>query len=267
MSQLSQFLSSLFFYVPLLTITASILAIFFYNKKIGHKISCSYSLAVYQGRCDQIPYIIFTNHKDKTEIIYGVYYLTNSHLFSIWESNLLDKNTAPIILKPYESTLVKSDEVTRYFTKNNGFCSEVDIMEEEHKSIDRDLIYNAIYVSIPGKMIRCQISVKEGPYFFCKKNGYNQVYKEVGNVFHPLSPEKKYTIPKNAIYVISYDYNGSHEVGWIFENGWVEWQGYINLISDITSTNAAKITKDLQDNSPYYIRNICVSSQKIMRNK
>lgn len=268
MSQLSQTLSFLFFYAPLLTIIATILGLYFYNKKIGHKISCSYSISSNQGRCAQIPYIIFTNHKDKTEIIYGVYYLTNSCLFPIWESNFLDKGTAPIILKSYESILLKSDEVTSYFKNNkNGLSSGIDILEEEHKSIDRDLMYYAIYVSIPGKMIRCQISVKENPYLFCKRNGYNQVYTQTGNTFHPLSPEKRYTIPKDAIYTISYDYNGSHEIGWIFDNGGVEWQGYISVISDIASTNEEEIIKDLQDGSPYFVSNICVSSLKKYRNK
>lgn len=256
MSQFSQIISFLLSYAPYFALLATILTIYFNYKKLGHKIACDCAPTMAHGKTAEIYHVLLSNYKDKPETIFGIYYLTNNQLFPLWECDYVNTHVTPIILKPYESIVVNSHRVTQYYNDNYDF---VDINEENLKSYDRGVMYQAIYVATPGKMIRCRWLKKENPSLFCKKNGYVSVYPWAISTAHPLSPEKQYITPKEAKYVINYDFNGSHEIGWIYESGWMEWKGNFNLFSDIMHQSAVTITKFLQEHSPSFITNISVT--------
>lgn len=138
---------------PLITLSASIFTVFFAWKKIGNKVNVTYTVTSEGLSHTRINNIVFQNKKDKPLSIYRIV-----TVFEKKYSLEIYKNSFPLILKPYESISVVTDEFSHLSLGGDRYFPNFLDVE--------------IYIESDEKIIKCRSRPHETLGF-----NYRNIYK------------------------------------------------------------------------------------------
>lgn len=186
---------------PVVAIIASVFAVFFAWKKIGHKVNVTYDITLAGTSEARINNMVFQNKKDKPLSIYKI--------FAIFDKSYcleIHRCSPPLILKPYESIIIETEEYSYLSVGKDRYFPELWDAE--------------IYVELDDKIIKCRAKPHKTLAF-----GYMEISKKI-NRFNDVV----YT--DNVAYILVYAVNNIDKTAFLYDSGMIlhEWDFHFNGI-------------------------------------
>lgn len=186
---------------PVAAIFASFFAIFFAWRKIGYKVNVTYDITLAGTSEARINNMVFQNKKDKPLSIYKI--------FAVFDKNYcleVYKCSPPLILKPYESISVETEEYSYLSVGEDRYSPEFWDAE--------------IYVESDDKIIKCRAKPHKTLAF-----DYMKISKTI-NRFNDVV----YT--DNVAYILVYAINNVDKTAFLYDSGVIlhEWDFHFNGI-------------------------------------
>lgn len=186
---------------PVIAISASIFAVFFAWRKIGHKINVTYNITIGGSSDTRINNMVFQNKKDKPVSIYKI--------FAVFDKSYcleIHKCSPPFILKPYESISVETEEYSYLSVGEDRYSPKLWGAE--------------IYVESDDKIIKCKARPHKTLAF-----DYMKISKTI-NRFNDIV----YT--DNVAYILVYAVNNTDKTAFLYDSGIIlcEWDFHFNGI-------------------------------------
>lgn len=186
---------------PVIALSASIFTVFFAWRKIGDKINVTYTITSGGSSHTRINSIVFQNKKDKPLSIYKIVAVFDKNYYLA-----IHKCSPPLILKPYESINVETEEFSHLSVGEDRYFPEFWQAE--------------IYIESDDKIIKCNAK----PH---KTLAFN--YTEI------LKTTKKFNnIVYNdyVTYILVYSVNKIDKTAFLYDSGVIkhEWDFYYNRI-------------------------------------
>lgn len=186
---------------PVMALLASIFAIFFAFKRIGHKINVTYA-TTFGGLSDKrISNMVFQNKKDKPLSIYKIVAIFDkSYCLEI------HRCSPPLILKPYESISIETEEYSYLSVGEDRYSPELRGAE--------------IYVESDDKIIKCRAKPHKTLAF-----DYMKVSKTINRFNNVVYTD-------NVAYILVYAVNNVDKTAFLYDSGIIlhEWDFHFNGI-------------------------------------
>jgi len=186
---------------PVIVLSASIFTVFFALKKIGNKVNVTYTVTSGGSSHTRINNIVFQNKKDKPLSIYKI--------VAVFDKNYyleIHKCSPPLILKPYESMNVETEEFSHLSLGEDRYFPEF---------LDAE-----IYIESDDKIIKC----KAKPH---KTLAFN--YTEISKI-----TKKFNNIVYNdyVTYILVYAVKNVDKTAFLYDSGGIkhEWDFHYNAI-------------------------------------
>lgn len=186
---------------PVIALLASIFAIFFAFKRIGHKVNVTYA-TTFGGLSDKrISNMVFQNKKDKPLSIYKIVAIFDKSYYLE-----IHRCSPPLILKPYESISIETEEYSYLSVGEDRYSPELRGAE--------------IYVESDDKIIKCRSKPHKALAF-----DYMKVSKTI-NKFNDVV----YT--DDIAYILVYAVNNVDRTAFLYHSGIIlhEWDFHFNGI-------------------------------------
>lgn len=97
------------FLVALAGAAVTAFSIYFAIKKIGHSISCSYSVLLEKCSAKRIDKVVLINNKNRSVNVFSVAVIINEDIFLE-----VEKFDVPVVLGPYEAKTIETEPVSEY---------------------------------------------------------------------------------------------------------------------------------------------------------
>ncbi|WP_198333352.1 hypothetical protein [Psychrobacter aquimaris] len=186
---------------PVTAILASFFAIFFAWRKIGYKVNVTYDITLSGTSEVRISNMVFQNKKDKPLSIYKIVAVFDkSYCLEI------HRCSPPLILKPYESISIETEEYSYLSVGEDRYYPELQCAE--------------IYIESDDKIIKCKAKPHKTLAF-----KYMNVSKTI-NIFNGVV----YT--DNVAYILVYAVNNVNKTALLYDSGLIlhEWDFHFNGI-------------------------------------
>lgn len=186
---------------PVIALSASIFTVFFAWRKIGNKVNVTYTITSGGASHTRINNIVFQNKKDKPLSIYKI--------VAVFDKNYyleIHKCSPPLILKPYESINVETEEFSHLSVGEDRYFPEFWQAE--------------IYIESDDKIIKCNAKPHKTLAF-----NYTKVSK-ITKKFNDIVYNDYVT------YILVYSVNKIDKTAFLYDSGIIkhEWDFYFNRI-------------------------------------
>lgn len=186
---------------PVVVLSASIFAVFFASKRIGHKIYVAYDITVGGLSGARINNMVFQNKKDKPESIYKIVAVFDkSYILEIY------KCSPPLILKPYESISVETEEYSYLSVGENRYSPK---------------LWNAeIYIETDNKVIKC------------KSRSYKTLDSDYMKISKTINKFNDIVYTDNVAYILVYAVKDVNKTAFLYDSGLIlhEWDFHFTAI-------------------------------------
>lgn len=178
---------------PLIVLISTLLALFFYWKKIGNNIVCSFKVSSDRLSSTRIDDLVLTNKKDKPVPIYAIHAVFDKELLlTLCECN------PPLILKPYESIAVNTEAYSNLFIGADAYYPEY---------IDAEILIESV-----NGLIKCKSH-------FYNRNLLNSDFRRI---MKSISKFNGIVHSGNFSYVLIYRFEDKVHTTFIHESGFLE---------------------------------------------
>jgi len=194
-------------------------------KKIGIKVSSSFSVHHERTLPPRIGAIMLTNQKDKPVTIFSIHAMIGKSIF--YEVDHFDP---PMILKPLESLQLTPKPYSNLYLGADRYKPDFGSADNVE-----------LYIAIPNKIIRCQNMPHPSPLLFCKFNSYRMAIKSTlqfnGLVYN-----------ENAMYAITYRMDSAISTAIVDTSGLIcrEWNYHVNVIPQQYMKSKMEVRKYLE---------------------
>ena len=186
---------------PVIALSASIFTVFFAWRKIGDKVNVTYTVTSTGSSHRRINNIIFQNKKDKPLSIYKIVAVFDKSYYLE-----IHKCSPPLILKPYESMNVETEEFSHLSLGEDRYFPEFWDAE--------------IYIESDDKIIKCKAKPHKTLVF-----NYTEISKTTKK-FNDIVYNDYVT------YILVYSVNKIDKTAFLYDSGIIkhEWDFYFNRI-------------------------------------
>ncbi|MGZ8213311.1 MAG: hypothetical protein ACXWTP_02245 [Methylosarcina sp.] len=178
-------------------------------KKLGVKVSASYSMHSERTLASRIGSIVLNNHKDRSVTIFAIYALINRDI-----SYEVEKFDPPLILKALESVAIETGPYSRLHVDGEVYEPKLG----EHNLTE-------LYLVLSDRILRCEMESPPSIRQFIHFNTYRVATKET-RTFNGL------VYNDEAAYAIIYKMNGEVQTAIVDDKGFIcrGWNYRINKI-------------------------------------
>ncbi|GBQ94354.1 hypothetical protein AA102526_0048 [Asaia lannensis NBRC 102526] len=170
--------------------------------------------------------MILINKKDKTEVLYAIYFTINNTYFTYATLE------TPIVLPANGSCTVYPDDVTYYTRNNKPFNMSYYLANNGDESI-------GIYLKTSKKIYRSYPDYQNS-----ELNHFERKAIEAGGKF--VFKHNGVVVPKDALYAIDYKIGDEEKVSFILKNGFIKWSYFPNLIVKLESSSSKELEEVLR---------------------
>lgn len=186
---------------PVIALSASIFTVFFAWRKIGDKVNVTYTITSGRSSHTRINNIVFQNKKDKPLSIYKI--------VAVFDKNYyleIHKCSPPLILKPYESINVETEEFSHLSVGEDRYFPEFWQAE--------------IYIESDDKIIKCNAKPHKTLAF--NYTEISKITKKFNNIVYN----------DYVAYILVYSVNKIDKTAFLYDSGIIkhEWDFYFNRI-------------------------------------
>lgn len=186
---------------PVIALSASIFTVFFAWRKIGDKVNVTYTITSEGSSHKRINNIVFQNKKDKPVSIYKIVAVFDKSYYLE-----VHKCSPPLILKPYESINVETEQFSHLSLNGDRYFPE--FWEAE------------IYIESDDKIIKCKAKPHKTLVF-----NYTEISK-ITMKFNGIVYNDYVT------YILVYAINNVDKTAFLYDSGIIkhEWDFHYNAI-------------------------------------
>ena len=195
-------------------------SLYFAWLRVGSDVSARCTWSFDRIRASGIGEVTLVNMKDKSIPIFSIQAVRDGAMFELSEFS------PPLILKPFEATIVVADEVSNWYVGDAKYDFMEDLSGCENVSI---------YIFSSNRRIKCKVSKIPSPIIFAKKHNISIAYKCVDK-FNGI------VYNENALYALTYRDDGLDKTAIVDKSGYINWGMLPNLIpeSELSSADAVK---------------------------